>query len=197
LKALFIPFFLLLFSLLSSCGYRGGTGSEGATLSVPYIDGDTHGFFTSALIKQINESTSFSYSNREGDFLLKVTVLEHANSQIGYRRDLIVENGEEQNNIRPSEGRKTLKVQVSVHDSSTQDAVWGPHIFSADADYDYVDQDSFQDLSFTDPNTGALVTVLQFSLGQLEAYENAQDAAMTPLYRQLSQKIIDAISAAW
>lgn len=190
----YVAFFLCLFS---SCGYQGGFGSQGSVLTVPYIEGDANGFFTSALIREINESSSFRYSNHDGDLLLKVVILENGNSQIGYRRDPIVENGSEQNNIRPSEGRKSLKVQVSLEETNSKEAVWGPHIFSADSDYDYVDQDSFQDLTFNDPQTGSLITVLQFSLGQLEAFENAQDAALTPLYRNLSQKIVDAISSAW
>lgn len=187
-----------LFLLLhSSCGYRGGSGGKEALLTIPYIQGDRNGFFTGELIRQISESASFRYSNHDGDFLLRVVVLEICQDQIGYRRDLMRENGEVQDNIRPTEGRQTMKARVSLEEMGSSEVVWGPHVFTSDVDYDYVDQDSLQDLSFVDPGTGLPTTALKFSLGQLEPSENAQEAALAPLYRKLSQKILDAISAGW
>ncbi len=189
--------FILSLLLQTSCGYRGGFGGKEALLTVPYIQGDKNGFFTGELIRQINESTSFRYSNHEGDLLLRVVVLEICQDQIGYRTELMKENGEVRDNIRPTEGRQTMKARVTLERVDTQEIAWGPHVFSSDADYDYVDQDSLQDLAFVDPRTGLPTTVLRFSLGQLEPAENAQEAALTPLYRKLSQKILDAISLGW
>lgn len=166
-------------------------------ISIPYIEGDKHGIFTSELIRGINQATSLRYSNTDGDVLLKVAIVEVGNEQIGYRRDSMEDNGEFKEYLRAVEGRRIMKVKASLVDPMSCKEVWGPYEFSSDGDYDYVNEDSLQDLAFIDPTTGLLTTVLQFSLGQLEPIDNAQDAAMNPLYRKLSQKIVDAISAGW
>ncbi len=189
-------FSFLALSFLSSCGYHSGFAEHNVSISVPYIEGDRYGYFTNELIRQINESTSFNYSNHEGDVFLKVAIIEVAHHQIGYRRDLIEVQGSLQDNIRPTEERKNMKVQVTL-ESPSNEIVWGPYILDADVDYDYVDQDSLQDLAFTDPTTKSLITVLSFSLGQLESIESAQEAAAMVVYRRISQKIVEAISATW
>jgi hypothetical protein len=51
-------------------------------------------------------------------------------------------------------------------------------------------------LTFINP-AGTLVTVLPFSLGQLESVESAQEAAARPLYSRIAQKVVDAISSEW
>ena len=76
------------------------------------------------------------------------------------------------------------------------EVVYGPYRVAADADYDYVDGDSIRDLTFID-SSGSTITVLPFSLGQLEPKESAALAATKPLYRRLAQKVVDAISSEW
>ena len=115
------------------------------------------------------------------------------NEQIGYRRNR-GSDGTIKKSIMPTEGRETAVAEVTLIDNNTQKIVWGPQQIRAEVDNDYVDQDSLNDLSFVNPQ-GNRVTVLTFSLGQLESIASAQEAALTPLYRTLAQKIIDAILA--
>lgn len=188
-----LRFFPLIWILIcSSCGYRWANHEE-STLSLPYIQGDRYGIFTSMLIRQINESSKLRYNNFDGDYLLKVCIVEISHDQIGYRRDFLEENGILQDNIRPTEERKNMKVEIQVLKTDTQEVVLGPAIIAAYADYDYLDQDALQDLAFFDPATGP-TTVLQFSLGQLETIESAQEASLIPLFQLLSQKIVNALN---
>jgi hypothetical protein len=97
-------------------------------------------------------------------------------------------------NLLAVEGRRNMTLEAILYRGSEIAA--GPYKVSAGADYDYLDGDSIQDLTFTAP-TGATLTVLPFSLGQLEPPEAAQEAAAKPLYARLAQKIADALSMAW
>ena len=92
------------------------------------------------------------------------------------------------------EARKILSVEVTLLRGDSGEAVFGPYVLEADADFDYVDGDSYQDLMFVDPQ-GVSQAVLLFSLGQLEPYEAAMDASMRLLYSRLAQKIVDVISS--
>ncbi len=58
-------------------------------------------------------------------------------------------------------------------------------------DYDYVTQDSLQDLSFV--TSSGRQTVLSFSLGQLESIESAKTAAKEALYKKLAKRIAEAL----
>lgn len=184
--------FSFLCLLCSSCGYRWANEGETA-ISIPYIQGDRYGIFTSQLIRQINESSKFTFSNFNGDYCLKVSIVEVTYDQIGWRRDFLLDNGVLQDNIRPTEERKNMKVEIRLEQSGSGEPILGPTIISAYVDYDYLDQDALQDLAFVDPATGT-TTVLQFSLGQLETIESAQEASLIPLFQLLSQKIVNLLN---
>lgn len=115
---------------------------------------------------------------------------------IGFRFDLQDISGIVSENLVAAEGRRRLKATVSLHKKGEEEPAAGPYTLYAQAEYDYLDGDSLEDLAFLN-STGQMVTVLPFSLGQLEPKESAHDAAALPLYRQLARKIADAVYARW
>jgi hypothetical protein len=188
-----------LFLLLSGCGYRWHYDyPEGTrpTLMVPFIAGDEEALLTMEIISYVDASGIVDIVPKRGDYRLEVKLLGGANSQIGYRRDPQQINGQTKKNLLASEGRRTMSVEARLYRGSTEELAFGPYSLTADADYDYVDGDSFRDLTFIS-SSGVLVEVLPFSLGQLESIESAQEAVQRALYRRISQKIVDVISAEW
>lgn len=183
--------------MLTSCGYHLGRArnSEKIIVNVPYIKGDYNGLFTNELIKQISYSRNLNYKYCNADYLLKVEILSDSTSQIGYKYDQ-KNNGQIGKAIRATEGRQVVVVRVELVDSDTNLVKFGPFDVKADSEFDYVDPDSLNDLSFVRSENNR-VTVLSYSLGQLESIENAKEAALKPLYESLSKKIVDAILAYW
>ena len=188
---------IFFFLLLTSCGYNLGRSQnlDNVSVSVPYIKQDLSGHFTSELIKNLSYSSNLSYKYSNSDYVLCVKIIDSNTSQIGYKYDRNNENVR-QNNLRATEGRQKITASVELVDRISNSTKFGPFEVSASADFDYVDPDSLNDLSFIDPS-GNRTTVLAFSLGQLESTENAKEAVSKPLYEQLSKKIVDAISAYW
>ncbi len=188
---------IFFFLLLTSCGYNLGRSQnlDNVSVSVPYIKQDLSGYFTSELIKNLSYSSNLSYKYSNSDYVLCVKIIDSNTSQIGYKYDRNNENVR-QNNLRATEGRQKITASVELIDRATNSTKFGPFEVSASSDFDYVDPDSLNDLSFIDP-TGNRTTVLAFSLGQLESIESAKEAASKPLYEKLSKKIVDAISAYW
>ena len=192
-------FSLILLLILPSCGYRWHYDYPTAsrpTLMVPFIIGDEEALLTSELISCLDASGIADIVPSRGDYRLEVKLNGCGNSQIGYRRDPHQINGKKKKNLVASEGRRTLTVEVSLYQGTSNELAGGPFTLTADADYDYVDGDSFKDLTFFS-SSGALIEVLPFSLGQLESIESAQEVAQRALYRRISQKIVDVISAEW
>lgn len=185
---------LALSSLCAACGYHWTPESPLTTLSIPFIKGDDDGTLTEALCYAFSRSGFVHVVSRQGEYQLQTAILNAANEKIGFRQDPQKVDGEVRNNLLAIEGRQTVSLEITLLRNA--EVVYGPYIITADADYDYVDGDSVQDLTFTAPN-GSLVTVLPFSLGQLEPIEAAQEGARTPLYRKLAQKTVDAIRSAW
>ncbi len=87
-----------------------------------------------------------------------------------------------------------MRIEVVFYEGDSDQIAYGPYAITASSDYDYIDGDSIQDLTFVDTQ-GVFTTVLPFSLGQLEPVESAQEAATQPLYRRLAQKIVDRFLA--
>jgi hypothetical protein len=190
---------LFFLSVLTGCGYRFSPDfPEGhrPTLVVPYATGDDDGIFTSELIRTLTSSGIANVQRAHGDFLLQIKLVNGPNQTVGYRRDKQKVSGEIRKNIVACEGRRSLSAEVTLFEGSSDKIAAGPYTISADADYDYVDGDSIQDLTFIN-TSGIPTTVLPFSLGQLESFESAHEAAGRPLYEKLSQKIADTIFSAW
>ena len=188
-----VSFSLILF--LVSCGYRWADMLEDRTISIPYVVGDEDGRLTSELI------TAFSHSfatvvRKGGKYELRVSVLTQQRDTIGFRIDRQQIKGKSKKNIVADEERTTLTVEAALYEQGGKDPVFGPQQFTACVDYDFVDGDSYRDLTFVD-SFGATQTVLAFSLGQLESTESAREAATRPLYSRIAKSIVDSISASW
>lgn len=182
---------LILF--LSSCGYRFD-GGEQITVSVPYVVGDQEGQLTDALIYALSNSPNFRFTKGEGKWIVKAKIKESINDRIGYQYDRDPKSGKLRDNVIGIENRRAITVEVSVVDCCGNSVI-GPQTIKAFADYDYVDSNSLQDLSFIDPTTGTRVTSIAFSLGQLDSVGSAGEDALNPIYRELAQKIVDGMIA--
>lgn len=177
---------ILLAVLMSSCGYHYGQGSQIScykTVSVPFVKGDWDGSLTSAIVKEISQSGSLSYEHDGGSLILLVTLADLDDENIGYRYDRS-KTGEVKKAIIPEETRITATAEVTLIERSTGRTVLGPVLLSAYAEFDH-DYYTVRD------------RVNVFSLGQLTDYDEAQDAAMRPLYDRLAGKIVNYINNSW
>ena len=182
--------------LCSSCGYRIDEGSvppQLSTLSVPYFSGDQEGILTETVVRALNISGNFEYTDREGSVILEGEVIRDHLEHIGYQYDRRPVSGKRINRLIPNEGRREITVRVSLVDSHSQEVLYGPFDVSASSDYDFVDSDSLRDTSFID-SAGERQSVLFFSLGQLDSAEGAQEATLEPLYERLALKIVEGLS---
>ncbi|MES2344352.1 MAG: hypothetical protein V4494_00225 [Chlamydiota bacterium] len=187
-----VLFFLL---LLAGCGYSFQEKENplaGRTITVPYIEGDFEGKFTDELIRGLAASGAFRPLQKDGDLLLKVKVISIVNTKIGYRHHRDDTTGRIRKRLMPTEDRRIIKAEIMLIDQISGAVLIGPEMVIASAEYDYVDPDSIRELGFIDAE-GRPRVVLDFSLGQLDSIEGAQDDVNTPLFRLLSQKIIDGI----
>jgi hypothetical protein len=191
--------FLVYLFLLSGCGYRWHpdfpTVSK-PTITIPYVAGDGDGTLTSEIIRAVTSSGMAEVRHGQGDYRMQIAIVDSQSQTVGYRRDRQKVTGEIKKNIVSSEGRNTLTIEAALYEGSSDRIAYGPYRITAEADYDYIDGDSLQDLTFVTAS-GVPTTVLAFSLGQLESVEAAREAANHPLNEKLSQKIVDVIFSEW
>jgi len=179
--------------ILGSCGYQFRDTAERPTVSVPFVQGDYEGQLTNELVKQVVASGAYEYTASGGEYVLQAKVVGDHSDRIGYQYDRKEFSGKRLGNLQANENRRTISVEVSLLDSASGTVVSGPVVVSAFSDYDYVDINSIRDLAFTPPG-GFPESVLNFSIGQLDSIEGAQDDAILSAYRQLAQKIVEAIA---
>lgn len=184
-------FWIILSFLFQSCGYHWQEGNERATLSVPFIAGDEDGTLTSEVIRSLS-ALGIASVHRDADYQLQITFTDIKTQTIGYRRDKQKVHGKVSTNIVPCEERKSVALEVSIYEKSSDKIAFGPCIITSDAEYDFIDGDSIQDLVFINPK-GIPTTVLPFSLGQLEPVEAAQEASSRPLNIRLARKIAEFV----
>ena len=185
--------------LLSSCGYRWQSNDplkERPSISISFISGDEEASLTNAIAHALTTSGLVELRQKGADFRLGVSILQGKTETIGYRFNRQKNFGKVRSNLVATEGRRSLTIEAALYRESCDKVAYGPYQLTADVDYDFLDGDSLQDLTFRD-QSGAMITVLPFSLGQLEPNEAAQQAALSPLYLCLAQKIVDALAAEW
>ena len=191
-----IPFLnlkLLLIALsFTSCGYHTAVSDNKTTISIPYVEGDAQGQFTAELIRQLTNSDIYEFVKKDGDLDLKVTIVGDKSDIIGFQYDLSHKKGKIERNLMAEENRRTLTAQVTLTDTSTEKVVRGPVNISTSTDFDYIDVNSLKEVSFINAH-GNREKTISFSLGQLDSIEGAQDAALTPIYRQLARNIALAL----
>lgn len=179
---------------MPGCGYHWGDSGRERFLTIPFVKGDQDGSLTSELIETFIRETQSEIISENGRYCLDISIVEENHDIIGFRIDSQVNNSKQQKNIVADEGRKTVAVDVTLFDGD--EVLLGPCRIAACNEYDYIDGDSFQDVTFLDASNQQQ-TAPTYSLGQLESPEAARSASTPTLYRKLAQKIVDLISSCW
>lgn len=177
---------MLLLASITSCGFKAGSGDlieEFETISICFADGDWQGTLTQTLINEVATRTSLNYVNSGGDLSLVVSLKGLDENNIGFRYDQN-KKGKRVDYIIPTETRLRVMAEVSLVDQTRGVEIVGPLLFEACYEFDH---DFYS----------ARNSVNIFSLGQLSDYDEALDAALKPLYQELSRKIVDYILSAW
>lgn len=177
---------LLPLILLTACCYQFGRGELSerySTICIPYVEGDDQGFLTTALIRQLSASGGLLYRSSGSDLLLRVCLLQPIDKNIGF---IYAPKGDNDppHTLVSNEARLTQTALIRLIDRRTGECILGPCEITVSLAYDFE-----PDLSH--------IADHQFSLGQLEMHDLAQDAATPGLYRLLAEKIIDYVNHAW
>lgn len=185
--------------MLAGCGYRVGEPENleclnVSSLSIPYVDGDIDGQLTDELIKAFASSGIFTYRPHDGALELRVKIINQDNKTLGWRFNRN-KTGKRNKDLISVEGRRHVSAEVTLIDALNDEVLLGPIVVQADLDFDCVEPDSLEDLSFID-KAGKRRTSINFSLGQLDSTEGAYDDSWTPLSRHLARRILDIVAHA-
>lgn len=178
---------------LSACGYRlqGATSSDSiALVEIPYIAGDTHGVFTGEMIRALSRSGDFRYTSSQGDLILYVAISGRSDGAIGWKYNRLYPNVFEKR-LMPIENRLSITATFSLVDNQTGRELIPPTSINAFEDYDYANTSAYADEIVATPNGNE--SVINYSLGQLDAPDGASLAASDPVYRKIAEKIMTAL----
>ncbi|MCF7806627.1 MAG: hypothetical protein K9M13_03155, partial [Simkaniaceae bacterium] len=189
---IFVCFFSLFFS---GCGYQFVKSQDITSITVPFIRGDVKGILTEALIHEVNQSPLLTFQNRDARALLAVQILDQDHREIGYQYQTNDQTDALTNHLSPTESRQMIRVRVTLIDQSSGKKLIDPFEVEESIHYNYVDSLSYHDLAYSDA-MGRQQTVLNTSLGQLDAEQDAQSISKMPLYQKLASKIITSINVA-
>lgn len=176
------------------CGYRMGSGgliNDYQTISIPYMECDQDGVFTTTLIHHLTVTTPLRYASCGGDLCLKTRLICPKEENIGFRYDIKDKKEKDRKErtvlapwLIPTEARLWVSAELELVDSATCERLIGPLIVSV-----YIEFDHEYYLSRHGVNV--------FSLGQVTDIREATDAAQIPLAEALAKKIVDTIHYAW
>ncbi|MGH2613367.1 MAG: hypothetical protein ACRDFB_10025 [Rhabdochlamydiaceae bacterium] len=174
--------------ILASCGYKTISSEDRPTLSIPYVRGDEEGFLTNAVISEMSRTGLYDYVSSGGELELKIAVVGNHEEVIGYRYDRSEKKGNLQQNLLATENRRHAAAEVTLYRASEDQPIIGPIVVTATAEFDYIDVSTIHELAFITPS-GKRAKVIDFSEGQLDSVEGAQDNVVSPLYANLAKKI--------
>ena len=176
----------LLLIALTNCGYKYGRGDAqwvGSTISVPFVEGDSTGDFTQALVRELSTSGSFRYVNCGGSYRLCVSLLCQEEDNIGFRYDTD-RDGDLTTTTIPIETRVRATAEFSLVHVCSGEIVVGPERVSAWIDYDHEYTSGSDSLNLV-------------SLGQVTDMEAASVVVPPRLGKKLAERIVDYLGAAW
>ena len=174
---------------LTGCGYSTvhGKDDERVSLSIPYFSGDHEGELTQAVIRACAHSAAFDYtSSSSGRWTLIGVICADEVEDIGFAYDLTDDPNpleKRQNPLVANEGKREVKVKVSLVDSLSGRVLYGPFFVDGRACFDFINPDLREDVFF-----GATETIA-FSLGQLDSRFGAQQAAAGKAYQTIAEHI--------
>ena len=157
---------------ISSCGYHATTSEDTRTISIPYVEGDQQGQLTAEIIRRLEETGLYEFVRSGGDLVLTVSMVGDQKDVVGFSYDRTEKKGKIEQNLMATENRRSLTAQITL--SEGEKAILGPLKVTAFGEYDYVDVNSLKTLSFINEN-GKREKVINFSLGQLDSIEGAED----------------------
>ena len=176
---------ILVIALILSgcCGYRltSPMGDEwcGHTFCVPFAKGDHDGHFTEIFIQALTEG-GYRYQMVESSAIIWVTLENIYEENIGFQFDRNRE-GRRRDSLVPNETRLWMIAYVRVVSQATGCDLIKPFHVRAFTEFDHEFYSTPDQVNVT-------------SLGQVTDIDDARDAAMRPLYRRLSQKIVDYLT---
>lgn len=174
---------LPLLGFLPSCGYHPGYSEISGryrSVSIPYVAGDVDGSFTSALVREIANSSAFRHASTGGELLLIVKLIDIGDENIGFRYDQL-HHHHDKHALIPVETRLIMSAEVSLLEAATECAIMPSVQLSASIDFDHEYNSTYHNDNV-------------FSLGQLSDADSAFCVARVPLTRRLAQKIIEYLT---
>lgn len=183
----------LLLGLFSSCGYhfKKYENHFAKSFFLKEIIQDRKGSLEEEIIKAVTSDSLWKLDSKSPKYVLSCRVIDINTDQIGYRYDRNESTSKIINRLIPIEARKKIKVQISVEDTE-KSLSYGPFSLESYSDYDFVNFDSYTDLAFID-TAGNPQATLSYSLGQLDACEGSEEAALRRCYQEIAMKIFDLL----
>ncbi len=183
----------IFYVFLVSCGYHFNSPSEERpVVTILPIKADFDGQFSQALVEELTHA-KVKYAAFNAKYEVEVQLVQFNTSHTDYQYQTDDETSKVINRLSPVEGEHDIIVNVSVYKKGSKKKILGPISFRQTYHYDFTDFRSYHDLSFTDSD-GISNTVLNYSLGQLAAEDDAKSSAKKCLYQKISKKIAAFLS---
>jgi hypothetical protein len=159
-------------------------GSEQISLSIPYAKGDTYGYFTDAVIEQVERTMRYRYvSSAGGKLTLSLELEAPTQERIGYQHDR-ESNGTVLDEVVANETRIQVSALFTLKETASGKVLLGPTSLSSSMDYDF---GSYEIDS----------SVLHVTMGQLDSENNSADAAQVALSEKVAAKVVEYLDNAW
>ena len=189
----FLSSFVLVI-LCSSCSYHFVDSSRSYSFNILPIKGDQDSLLLSSLTAEIMKNSQFIYSAFNSQYDVEIIFKQLDTDHVDYQYQTEAVSNEIINRLSPVEGEHDLIVSFSLTNKNNRKKVLGPIEFRQIVNYDFSDYRSYNDLTFIDLQ-GQSQTVLNYSLGQLAAEDDARASAKVAAYKAIAKKIAAYLSA--
>ncbi|PCI78368.1 hypothetical protein COB21_00610 [Candidatus Aerophobetes bacterium] len=171
------------------------SGKTTASIAVPLVKGDSQGEITAAIIRGLcNNSICWEYqpSSSGAEYTVHLTVISQEKDPIGYRYDREDFTKTKIDRLIQDEVRRTLVLQGVLYRRGEKKPAVEPFRIEGSCAYDYINSHALFDAAFVN-DEGDLESVLEFSLGQLDALDGAEDASRNALFESAAQNFVQGL----
>ncbi|MBM3195676.1 MAG: hypothetical protein FJZ62_02880 [Chlamydiae bacterium] len=179
----FVSHYVFSTLLLTGCQYQFVQPKNQPTIELSFKGPFTLASFEEEMRLELQRSTGYQVVNKNGRYLVEISVDQLRKDTIGFLHDRQPITGEVIDRLFPNEGRAVLGAKITIIDKHDLKSMIENRRLFASADFDFTNPNTLRDTQYEGQ------PLVEYSLGQFDSEYGAYDVASLIAKKNLAKQL--------